>query len=251
MPVQPLPFHREQKKAARPIWLEAFAGLDWMALRTSPVYLGFGIPRGDGSAVVVVPGFMGTDLYLREMYEWLRRIGYSPYMSGIGRNAECLDVLVARLTKTVETAAAETDGKVHLIGHSLGGILARAVASLRSERVRSVITLGSPFRGISSHPLVLQIAGIVRERIHRERRHRNEPDCYTGYCECTAVTAVQSSLPQSIAQTAIYTKTDGIVDWRVCINDNPETDREVIGTHVGLAFNLYVYELIANRLASG
>jgi len=193
---------------------------------------------------------MGTDLYLREMYGWLRRIGYRPYMSGIGRNAECLDVLVARLGKTVETACLETGRKVHLVGHSLGGILARSIAALRPEQVRSVITLGSPFRGISSHPLVLQMAGIVRERINRERPRGSQPDCYTGYCECTAVTAVQSSFPESVAQTAIYTRTDGIVDWRVCINDDPETDREVMGTHVGLAFNLYVYELIAARLAA-
>jgi triacylglycerol lipase len=250
MPAQSKPFHQDQKKAARPIWLEVFAGMDWMALRTSPVYLGLGVPRGDGSAVIVVPGFMGTDLYLREMYEWLRRIGYSPYMSGIGRNAECLDVLVARLGKTVEKAQSETGGKIHLIGHSLGGILARSAASLRPDQVKSVITLGSPFRGISSHPLVLQMAGVVRERINRERPRANQPECYTGYCECTAVAAVQSSFPESVAQTAIYTKTDGIVDWRVCINDDPETDRDVLGTHVGLAFNLYVYELIARRLAS-
>jgi len=39
------------------------------------------------------------------------------------------------------------------------------------------------------------------------------------------------------------------VDWRFCINDDPETDCEVIGTHVGLVFNAYVYELIAARLA--
>src|SRR5262249_60200136 len=114
-------------------------------------------------------GFTGTDLDLRQMDQWLRRIGYRPYTSGIGRNAECLDVLVARLGKTVETACSETGRKVHLVGHSLGGILARSIAALRPEQVRSVITLGSPFRGISSHPLVLQMAGIVREGINSGR----------------------------------------------------------------------------------
>jgi len=39
------------------------------------------------------------------------------------------------------------------------------------------------------------------------------------------------------------------VDWRVCVNDNPATDVEVSGTHVGLVFNPVVYELIARRLA--
>ena len=42
-------------------------GLDWLSLRTSPVFYGFGVPRGDGSAVILVPGFLATDVYLWEM----------------------------------------------------------------------------------------------------------------------------------------------------------------------------------------
>ena len=219
-----------------------------MALRASPVYYGLGVPRGDRSAVIVVPGFLGTDFYLQELYYWLRRINYRPYMSGIGRNAECLDVLVGRLSQTIKKAAAETGGKVHLIGHSLGGVLARSAAARLPEQVASVITLGSPFRGIRSHPLVLQTADRVRARIVSAQRGA-QPDCYTGYCDCDAVTALQKPFPSSILQSAIYTKTDGIVDWRVCVNEAPETNFEVRGTHVGLAFNPSVYELIATRLA--
>jgi triacylglycerol lipase len=219
-----------------------------MALRASPVFYGLGVPRGDRSAVVVIPGFLGTDFYLQELYYWLRRINYRPYMSGIGRNAECLDLLVGRLSQTIKKAAAETGGKVHLIGHSLGGVLARSAAVRLQELAASVITLGSPFRGIQSHPIVLQTADRVRARIVREQRGA-QPDCYTGYCDCGAVTALQKPFPSSILQSAIYTRTDGIVDWRVCVNEDPETNFEVKGTHVGLAFNLSVYELIATRLA--
>jgi len=41
--------HRDQKPMSRPLWREAFVGLDWLALRTSPVCYGWGVPRGDGS----------------------------------------------------------------------------------------------------------------------------------------------------------------------------------------------------------
>jgi len=136
-----------------------------MALRASPVFYGLGVPRGDRSAVVVIPGFLGTDFYLQELYYWLRRVNYRPYMSGIGRNAECLDLLVGRLSQTIKKAAAETGGKVHLIGHSLGGVLARSAAVRLPGLVASVITLGSPFRGIQSHPIVLQTADRVRARV--------------------------------------------------------------------------------------
>jgi pimeloyl-ACP methyl ester carboxylesterase len=242
-------FYKDQKAAARPIWRESFVGLDWLALRASPVFYGLGVPRGDHSAVITVPGFMGTDLYLQELHWWLRRIGYRSYLSDIGRNADCLDVLVDRLLDTVEKAHTETRGMVHLIGHSLGGILALSAASLRPDTVASVITLGSPFRGIRSHPMVLEMSKIVRERVRSTPRGQTKPACYTGYCDCDAVSALQTPCPQPIPHTAVYTRTDGIVDWRVCVNEDPARNVEVNGTHVGLAFNPAAYELIARRLA--
>lgn len=244
-------FQKERLPVERPIWREALVGLDWLALRTSPVYYGLGVPKGDQSAVIVVPGFLGTDHYLYEIYFWLRRIGYKPFMSRIGWNAECLDVLVERLSGTIKDAYDETGGRVHLIGHSLGGILSRSAAGLNPELVASVITLGSPFRGICSHPLVLETAERVRARIvSRSGRGDSQPHCYTGHCDCQAVCSLQFSFPQAIQETAIYTKTDGIVDWRVCVTENPGDNFEVTGTHVGLVFNPSVYHLIATRLAS-
>jgi triacylglycerol lipase len=243
----PKGFLRDQEPARRPLWREAFVGLDWLALRSSPVYYGFGVPRGDGSAVIVIPGFMGTDMYLQELYHWLRRIGYRPYMSQIGWNAECVNTLVDRLSETIEKAKAETAGKVHLIGHSLGGVIARSAAAQWPDRTASVITLGSPFRGIRSHPLVLAAGERVRQRIRRQNGDL-QPDCYTGYCGCSAVTAVQGAFPESVQQSALYTKSDGVVDWRVCVTDDPATNFEVSGTHVGLVFNASVYALIARRL---
>jgi len=240
------PFHKDQKAAARPIWLEALAGLDWLALRASPVFYGLGAPRGDGSAVIVVPGFMGTDLYLQEMRWWLRRIGYRGYLSGIGRNADCLDLLVDRLVDTIQKAHAETGRKAHLIGHSLGGVLALSAAALRPDVVDTVFTLGSPFRGIRSHPMVLEMGKLVRDRIARAH-DESRPACYTGYCDCDAVSALHTQCV--VRHIAVYTKSDGIVDWNFCINDEPATNFEVKGTHVGLAFNADVYRLIADRLA--
>jgi triacylglycerol lipase len=247
---QHTPFEKEQKPASRPIWREALVGLDWMALRFSPVYYGLGVPRGDRSAVILVPGFLATDHYLFELYFWLRRIGYRPYFSRIGWNAECLNILVERLSQTIAEAQAETGGKVHLIGHSLGGMLARSAAAQHPASVASVITLGSPFRGIRSHPLVLDTADLVRSRIlNRPGQRIAQPDCYTGYCQCPAVLSMQHPLPSDIKQTAIFTKTDGVVDWRVCVHEDPTNNFEVAATHVGLAFDADSYSVIARRLA--
>lgn len=242
-------FHTDERPASVPIWREALAGFDWLTLRASPLFYGLGVPRGDGSAVVLVPGFLVTDVYLAEMYWWLRRIGYRAYMSRIGRNADCLDILVDRLLVTVDRAQASTGGTVHLVGHSLGGILSRSAAARRPQQIASVATLGSPFRGIRSHPFVLQATDLVRRRLRRERNSHDRPLCYTGHCTCQAVSSLQQEFPASVPQIAVYTKADGIVDWRFCVNEDPATDFEVPGSHVGLAFNPCVYRLIADHLA--
>jgi pimeloyl-ACP methyl ester carboxylesterase len=247
-------FLQDQQPASVPLWLEVLAGLEWLTLRLSPVYWGCGVPRGDGSAVILVPGFLGSDWYLQELHCWLGRIGYRPYMSRIGRNADCLDMLVTRLQATVGKAHEDTGRRVHLIGHSLGGMLSRSAAALRPDRVASVMTLGSPFRGIRSHPFILQISNRVGHRVRLENRlagdgRKDDPHCYTGYCGCDAVSAFRLCLPESISDIAVYTKTDGVVDWRFCINEDSAKNFEVPGTHTGLAFNPLVFQLIARQLA--
>ncbi|MGH7279164.1 MAG: esterase/lipase family protein, partial [Candidatus Rokuibacteriota bacterium] len=141
-------FHEDERRAATPIWREALAAVEWARLRLSPVQGDDDAPRGDGSAVVIVPGFLFTDRYLYPLSDWLACVGYRPYLSGIGRNADCLDVLATRLLRTVDEAFTATGRRVHVIGHSLGGTLARGVAARHPERIASVATLGTPLRGL-------------------------------------------------------------------------------------------------------
>jgi triacylglycerol lipase len=233
-----------------PIWQELLVGVEMLYLRVSPVYWGYGVPQGDGSAVIVIPGFMLTDLYLTEFRAWLRRIGYRPYSSAIGINAECPNLLIKNhLIATVEKAYAATGKKVHVIGHSLGGVLARAVASQMPDHVESVITLGAPFRGVSVHPMILQAVNMVRGQIHQRNGEGVLPSCYTGACTCRFLESLVLTLPRSVRRTAVYTKTDGIVDWKVCKTGQRANDFEVSGTHIGLVFNPIVYTLVARRLA--
>ncbi len=237
------------RESALPIWFESLVGVDWTFLHLAPIYYGFGAPKGDGSAVIVVPGFLGQDFYLYELYLWLSRIGYKPYFSSIGWNADCLNTLSMKLVETIKRAHEQTGKKVHLVGHSLGGILSRSAAAQHSDLVESVVTLGSPFRGVRSHPKVIEMSERIRRRIFLTVDKEEYPDCFTGYCNCPAVAVLQNSLTKKIRQTAIFTKTDGIVDWQSCRLNNTEDDFEVTGTHVGLVYNFQVYKLLAKRLA--
>ncbi len=219
-------------------------------LHATPIYYGFGVPRGDDSAVIIIPGFLGTDLYLMELYAWLGRIGYRPYFSGIGINADCPNLLIQRhVIETVERALRETGRPIHLIGHSLGGVIARSIAGQRPRDVASVITLASPIRGTVANRNVVHAADAIRLRILQEHGEGVLPDCYTGRCTCNFIDSLRRKVPDSMLQTAIYTRDDGIVDWRYCRTRNPEIDFEVPGTHIGMAFNPSAYAVVAQRLA--
>jgi triacylglycerol lipase len=243
-------FQEDIAEADIAIWKEALFAADLLLLHSSPTYYGLGIPHGDGSAVVLVPGFLGTDAYLKQLHSWLGRVGYRPYFSGIGLNAECPNLLIQRrLNENIDRALFDTGEKIHLIGHSLGGIIARAAASQRPGDVASVITLASPFRGAVIHRTILRVVETVRKQILQEHGQTVLPNCYTGHCTCDFLASLRRRMPNAVLETAIYTRTDGIADWRYCTTGDPENDFEVPGTHIGLAFNASVYAIIARRLA--
>ncbi len=218
---------------ALPIWREAFTGFEWMRLHASPVYGGFGAAKGEGTAVVVVPGFMASDRSLFELHGWLARVGYRPYFSGIGRNVRCPKVHIERLIETVERAYDETGERVTIIGHSLGGCIGRGAAIQRPDLISQVISLGSPVQGGATvHPLIAAAAVFLRGDCAE--------DCYTIMQEC---------LPPDVAETNIYSKTDGIVDWHLCARDRDAENIAVTGTHIGMIWNAQVYRALARVMS--
>ncbi len=248
---------RSRKQSPQPhpefdtsMWTEALFGAEVLLLHATPVYYGFGVPRGDNSGVVIIPGFLGTDLYLTELHGWLERIGYRPYFSGIGINADCPNLLIQRhVSATIKRALDETGRKIHLIGHSLGGVIARSIAGERPKDIASVITLVSPIRGTVANRTVVHAADAIRLRILEEHGTGVLPRCYTGRCTCDFIDSLRRKVPDSMLQTAIYTRHDGIVDWRYCMTRKPGSDFEVPGTHIGMAFNAAAYSIVADRLA--
>jgi triacylglycerol lipase len=245
------PIRTEQyKKADLPILGEVLCAAELVLLHAAPLYYGLGVPHGDGSAVVLIPAFLCPDAYLTPLHQWLARIGYNPFFSRIGFNTECPNLLIRlQLNDTIEKALAKSGRKVHVIGHSLGGIIARAIAAQRPADIASVITLGAPFRGTVAHSSILSAAKMVRRRILSKHGSDVLADCYTGHCTCDFLDSLRHSMPASVAETAIYSEGDGVVDWRYCKTDRPDADFPVSGTHIGLVFNPSAYSVIAERLA--
>jgi triacylglycerol lipase len=106
---------------------------------------------------------------LLQLHSWLERIGYRSYRSGIPLNAECPNLLIQnRLNAIIDRAVDETGRKVDLIGHSLGGMMARSLAGQRPDDVASIITLATPSNKNMSHEMVRRAAEVVRKQILRE-----------------------------------------------------------------------------------
>jgi pimeloyl-ACP methyl ester carboxylesterase len=121
-------------------------------LVTDPVFFGSGVPPGDGHPVIVVPGWLANDNYLQPLRGWLARMGYTPYMSGLKRNTGRVQVLAQQVATRVGHIARTDSRPCTIIGHSLGGVIARAVARLCPELVGQVIAMGSPL-GIDARPI--------------------------------------------------------------------------------------------------
>ncbi len=230
------------------ITLEFRAVGEWMSLRLSPVFYGVGIPHGDGGPVVLVPGFLTSDRYMAVLRSWLKRIGHRPYESAIGRNIHCPDLLVERLLLTIDQAYLETGQRVRLLGHSLGGALARAAARRAPDKVEQVMTLGSPQARADMHPLIFALMRVVGDS--ERRRSPRSSECYTDACTCQFSRMVGERLPPSVRSAALYTKSDGVVDWRCCLDPAGHANIEVPGSHLGLVFNRHVYKEIARQFAS-
>src|SRR6266581_1326381 len=136
---------------------------EFAALARDPVFRGRGIPQGDGRAVLLIPGFLSGDWSMLIMSNWLQRIGYTPHMSGITLNIQHSEHMIAGLRKRLAAVRAESDGRVSLVGHSRGGVLAKVLSSRMPDAVEQVIGLGSPFANQFDVAALTNVAvGVIR-----------------------------------------------------------------------------------------
>lgn len=196
-------------------------------------------PRGDGHPVLVLPGFVTTDLSTRILRRYLRTLGYDAHAWELGRNLgpKAIGWQGEKLIARLEAVHDKTGKKVSLIGWSLGGILARQLARRRPDLVRQIISLGSPFTGDPRATNVWRAYEAMTGQKLRDadtQRQLNE-----------------SQSPPPVPSTAIYSKGDGIVAWQNCREPACATtdNIEVNGSHVGLGVNPVVLYAIADRLA--
>jgi triacylglycerol lipase len=242
------------EKVDRRWWGDHLAEMRWQAelarLLVDPIYRGRGVTHGDGSPVVLVPGFLAGDQSLSVLRGWLRRIGYDARASGIQFNVDCSDRAVDRLEERVDRIHADTGRKVALIGHSRGGHFAKALASRRPEQVSTVVSMGA---GLDT-PFDVSLptkAGIAAFRaLHARTSDRvARRGCFTDSCTCRFAQDYAAEFPEEVPLTSLYSRGDGVVWWEACVVPYAR-NVEVSGSHVGLAFNRKAYGAVAHALAA-
>ena len=196
-------------------------------------------PRGDGHPVLVLPGFLAGPGTTRLMRDLLQKLGYQAYDWGLGWNLGHRPQMAEALaTRVVDLQRLSGGQQVSLIGWSAGGIFARELARAMPERIRMVITMGSPFRGN-----------------HRATHSWWTWQLFNRHPEAAELMSeaarISRATPLTVPTTCIYSKHDGIVAWECCTSlPAPRTENvQVRSTHLGYGHNLETLYVVADRLA--
>ena len=212
------------------------AAADLASLLPGSLWLG-SAPRGDGHRVLVVPGFTASDRSTIALRAFLRRQGFDARGWELGTNLGApeqrgdLEDLLRRMRDT-------SPEPISLVGWSLGGVLARNLARRHSQAIRGLVTLGSPIGGSPTRTRAW--------RLYRQI-HRGED------AELVARLADGRGRepPEDVPSTAIWSRSDGIVPWRIsCEEPGPQRENlEVLSSHLGLGVNAAVLYAVADRLS--
>lgn len=190
---------------------------------------------GNGHPVLVIPGLFGNDMIMIPMRKFLRRLGYTPYKWGLGINTAKPEDIDALLEK-VDILHQKHQEKISIIGWSLGGIYAREVAKRKPDKVRQVITTGSPFGGIENPNNVAWVLRLLKGKVENFW----DKALLDSVCE-----------PTPVLTTSIYSKTDGMVRWQDCMSkaeDGLHRNVEAGSSHLGMPYNISILKVIAERL---
>jgi hypothetical protein len=229
--------HRGLRPPSRLLWLAEYRALWEFGFSVAAAPLLLAAPRGDGHPVLVLPGFLVSDVSTALLRRYLKAMGYDTHGWELGRNLGGVARMRSKLRDRLRQIHATSGRKVSLVGWSLGGVYARDLALAMPDAVRSVVTLGSPFTRSPHASNISDVYEFVSgEGPWDEGAHEFD--------------AIADHLP--MPSTSIWSKVDGVVSWKSSVlKTNAQAENiEVIGaSHIGLGGNAAVLWAIADRLA--
>lgn len=216
-----------------------------------PIFRGDGVADGRGRPVLLIPGFLAGDGSLSMMAGWLKRSGYRPSRAGIVSNVNCAGVLMPRLEKRLERLVALQGQRAAIVGQSRGGTLAKVLAHRRPDLVSGVVALGSPqVNPLAVHPLVrLQVEAVSRlGSLGAPGLFKRS--CLDGECCSAFWQELGEAPPPGVRLVSVYSKSDGVVDWRSCLDPHATELVEITASHCGMAVSRSAWRAVAEALES-
>lgn len=206
--------------------------------------------RTGAPPVLLVPGFMAGDQSLAVLTGWLRRRGSRTSAAGIRVNVDCAERAAGSLEERLRRLAERMGQRVVVIGQSRGGEFGRVLAVRHPEYVSTLVMLGSPV----VHPLSVRPSVLRAVRSVAFLGDIGLPGVFSSSCadgECCAAfwRDLRRPVPSSVDAVAVYSRTDGVVDWRACL-DPYARQVEVDSSHSGMSVNRDVYAILAEILDS-
>lgn len=233
--------------ALTPLWGELRYGAELARLLSSREFQGVE-RREDAPPALLIPGFMAGDGSLRMMRAWLRRRGHHVRTSGIRTNVGCAERVVERLERRLRLLAEDAEEPVFVIGQSRGGALARALAVRAPDAVCGLAMLGSPVvDSLAVSSPVLRTVQWLAALGDRGVPGLFSSTCRDGACCADFRAQLAAPLPAGLAATAIYSRSDAIVDWRACV-DPYARGVAVDSSHCGMSVNVNVYRVLDRAL---
>lgn len=224
-------------------WLASFATLARLAGRRVPPPV-----ASDRVPVLLIPGFLTGDWSMTSLARALHRAAIPTFTSGIKVNVDCTTEPVDRLERRLEACVAEAGRPVAVLGWSRGGSLGRMLTARRPDLVAGLITLASPLRSqLAAAPSVLrQVDLLVRLNAAGRRRMLTE-DCIRGQCADSMNELLRLPFPEQVPFTSIYSRRDGVVDWRASLDPAAEPV-EVATSHNDMGSDPRVLAIVVQRL---
>jgi pimeloyl-ACP methyl ester carboxylesterase len=200
------------------------------------------VPPGNGAPVLLIPGFAGTDGTTKPLRSFLNDIGYKAEPWNNGTNTGLDERTSLHLRKRLFELHKKHNRKISIVGHSLGGVFGRELAREYPHMVERVITLGSPF-GAGAHPQ--STLGSLRYIYNRINEGKQVQEYGYESLHDRILT------PPPVPTTSVFTRQDGVVHWKTCINPRaPRAENvEIYASHIGIIANPLAALVVADRLA--
>lgn len=231
-----------------PLWREGSVAHEHARLLLDRLYAGEGVAHGSGQPVLLVPGLLAGDRSLERLRGWLGRIGYEAVAAGIRVNADCTERAVTALERRTEALADRHGRKVTLLGQSRGGTLSRVVAFRRPDLVAGLVTMGTPHLDpLAAHPVVLGTLAWMGAAGSAGFPGLLRFSCLDGACCEEVRDDMLAPMPAGMPFVSLYSRRDGIVDWRACLHEDAE-HVAIEASHVGMAASRESYRAVATAL---